>query len=148
MFVAGRQGFEPWLTESESVVLPLDDLPKLWPSSTKWFSRCQEKNSPSGRSPILRFVSGKRENSGLPKAGNNNASPFNILLLSTFCLIRQKAYASVLSINLCGHMSTELRATQLQKTGWFCCSGSAACNRTIEDRVRQVKEQESGRRYS
>jgi hypothetical protein len=25
--VAGRQGFEPWLTESESVVLPLDDLP-------------------------------------------------------------------------------------------------------------------------
>ena len=29
IFLAGRQGFEPWLTESESVVLPLDDLPKF-----------------------------------------------------------------------------------------------------------------------
>ncbi len=26
-FLAGRPGFEPGLTESESVVLPLDDLP-------------------------------------------------------------------------------------------------------------------------
>ena len=25
--LAGRQGFEPWLAESESAVLPLDDLP-------------------------------------------------------------------------------------------------------------------------
>ena len=25
--MAGEQGFEPWLTESESVVLPLDDSP-------------------------------------------------------------------------------------------------------------------------
>ena len=28
--LAGRPGFEPGLTESESVVLPLDDLPKLF----------------------------------------------------------------------------------------------------------------------
>ena len=29
MFVmAGEQGFEPWLAESESAVLPLDDSPK------------------------------------------------------------------------------------------------------------------------
>ena len=27
ILLAGGQGFEPWLTESESVVLPLDDPP-------------------------------------------------------------------------------------------------------------------------
>ncbi len=27
--VVGRQGFEPWLAESESAVLPLDDLPRV-----------------------------------------------------------------------------------------------------------------------
>ena len=27
LILAGEQGFEPWLTESESVVLPLDDPP-------------------------------------------------------------------------------------------------------------------------
>jgi hypothetical protein len=28
-YLAGGQGFEPWLAESESAVLPLDDPPKL-----------------------------------------------------------------------------------------------------------------------
>ncbi len=28
IFLAGGQGFEPWLAESESAVLPLDDPPK------------------------------------------------------------------------------------------------------------------------
>ena len=35
--LAGGQGFEPWLAESESAVLPLDDppnLPKILPSPT------------------------------------------------------------------------------------------------------------------
>ena len=27
--LVGRQGFEPWLAESESAVLPLDDLPRI-----------------------------------------------------------------------------------------------------------------------
>jgi hypothetical protein len=27
-YMAGEQGFEPWLAESESAVLPLDDSPK------------------------------------------------------------------------------------------------------------------------
>ncbi len=27
--MVGRQGFEPWLAESESAVLPLDDLPRV-----------------------------------------------------------------------------------------------------------------------
>ncbi len=30
ILLAGRPGFEPGLTESESVVLPLDDLPKFF----------------------------------------------------------------------------------------------------------------------
>ena len=28
--MAGGQGFEPWLAESESAVLPLDDPPQLY----------------------------------------------------------------------------------------------------------------------
>ncbi len=28
--MAGGQGFEPWLAESESAVLPLDDPPVNW----------------------------------------------------------------------------------------------------------------------
>ena len=41
--VAGGRGFEPRLTESESVVLPLDDPPSLKPNpkleirNSKWF---------------------------------------------------------------------------------------------------------------
>ena len=33
-YLAGRPGFEPGLTESESVVLPLDDLPEIVQGST------------------------------------------------------------------------------------------------------------------
>jgi hypothetical protein len=50
--MAGRQGFEPWLTESESVVLPLDDLPKkkyqlninFYVGQVKTFIFCNLKN--------------------------------------------------------------------------------------------------------
>ncbi len=41
--MAGRQGFEPWLTESESVVLPLDDLPKTRVDYTYFFLRVKQK---------------------------------------------------------------------------------------------------------
>jgi hypothetical protein len=41
--LAGRQGFEPWLTESESVVLPLDDLPKINSDYTYFFLRVKQK---------------------------------------------------------------------------------------------------------
>ena len=31
LILAGEQGFEPWLAESESAVLPLDDSPRIRP---------------------------------------------------------------------------------------------------------------------
>ncbi len=44
--VAGRLGFEPRLTESESVVLPLDDLPKVTFDYTYFFLGVKQKPEP------------------------------------------------------------------------------------------------------
>ncbi len=74
--VAGELGLEPRLTESESVVLPLDDSPK---GSWEWITQPQSVGKRAGCQPFFTSNSGPIEQRVEPVGG---------LASRTFVLIR------------------------------------------------------------